>query len=119
MDKEFGLTVQLSVGNPVQLTDSSLKIFLFRAVQELLHNIARHSGVKSARVILSDAADVVTITVSDEGKGFHPEELRGAIEKSRLGIASLRERTRAFGGTLSIESTPGSGSSFTLTRASA
>jgi PAS domain S-box-containing protein len=113
-DKQFGLKIHLE--KEVQdVEDSSLKVFIFRAVQELLFNIVKHSGVKSANVLLSAFDHNVVLTISDQGCGFNPEILNSSVKKSGLGLASLRERARAIGGNLVIDSAPGHGCRFTLT----
>ena len=105
------------VGTPrdSRFENPPFKIFIFRAVQELLFNVVKHSGVKAARIALSNSERGIIICVSDHGKGFDPENLKGAKTSSGLGLLSLRERIRHIGGTLSIESAPGQGCRFSLT----
>lgn len=113
-DEQFGLKVQLETHAP-DVKDSSLKVFIFRAVQELLFNIVKHSGVKSANVILTAVDQHLVLTISDPGRGFDPEILNSPVKKGGLGLVSLRERVRAIGGDLVIDSAPGRGCRFTLT----
>ena len=115
MNDQFGLEVHLQADVNPQLHRDSLKRFLFRAVNEHLFNVVKHAGVKSARVILSATDGGFIVTVSDQGKGFDPHILDSQNLKYGLGITRVRERLRALGGTLEIESTPGQGSRFTLT----
>jgi signal transduction histidine kinase len=49
--------------------------------------------------------DQVILTVEDEGRGFDPDQ----IPERRFGLRGLHERTKLLGGSLSIESSPGSG----------
>ncbi len=114
MNAHFGLKVQLKTETKQQLEDTPLKVFLFRAVQELLFNVVKHAGVKSARVTLSSNDKNIFVVISDQGIGFHPEALSQSV-KSGLGLVSLRERANAIGGDLHIESAPGQGSRFALT----
>ncbi len=115
MDERFGLTVQLQADAAEQFENMPLKSFVFRAIQELLFNIAKHAGVKEAAVALSRSANEMAVTVSDKGRGFDPTVLDSLPEKVGLGLLSLRERASYVGGCLSVESTPGKGSRFTLT----
>lgn len=87
---------------------------MFRAVQELLFNVVKHAGVKSARLTLFESGDNFIITVSDRGRGFNPEILNSSNKKTGIGLITVRERASYIGGSLTIESTPGKGSSFTL-----
>jgi CheY-like chemotaxis protein len=85
---------------------------LFRAVQELLFNVVKHAGVSSARLALSDVDGQVSISVSDQGKGFDHDRLNAS--DAGFGLMSIRERARYMGGSLTIDSAPGHGSRFTL-----
>ncbi|MFO8082904.1 MAG: PocR ligand-binding domain-containing protein [Desulfobacterales bacterium] len=114
MDEHFGLKIQLEIKVEQQFENESLKICMFRAVQELLLNVIKHAGVKSARLILSGTGDYFVITVSDQGCGFDPDILNNSNNKTRFGLITIKERASYIGGSLTIESTPGKGSSFTL-----
>ena len=76
----------------------------YRVGQEALHNALRHSGAKEISVTLSRTARRVILEISDDGTGFDPELASGG-----LGLASMRERAAAVGGTLRITSAPGAG----------
>ncbi len=114
MEKRFGMQVIVK-GELKQAVDSSLKTFLFRAVQELLFNVAKHSGIKAAEVDFSGSDTHIIIKVSDHGRGFNPEILESSTIDTGLGLLSIRERSNYIGGSLKIESRPGQGSQITLT----
>ncbi len=114
MRKQFGLEVELQADIIPQLNDDPFKSFLFRAVKEHLFNVTKHAGVKRARVTLTDRDGRLAITVSDEGRGFDPAMLVDQDVKYGLGLSRVRERIRAIGGDLDIDSAPGKGSRFTL-----
>jgi PAS domain S-box-containing protein len=115
MNEHFGLNVHLEAENIPEVKNSSVKVFIFRAVQELLFNIVKHAGVKNANILLSGKDSHLDVTVSDQGKGFDKEELDRSKTKKGYGLISIRERARYIGGDLKIESQPGQGSSFYLT----
>jgi len=114
MKEKFGFDVQLETDAEEWFGNETLRIFLFRAVQELLFNAVKHSGVKNARVGLSISDGCIIIAVSDQGSGFKPDP-NAFSAKNGLGLLSLWERTQSMGVDLSIESAPGRGSCFTLT----
>ena len=91
-------------------------VALFRGVRELLFNIVKHSGVKSAALRMSRSPDGgLKIEVSDEGNGFDPEAIRASEGiTGGFGLFNLRERLELLGGRFEIESAPGAGSRFTL-----
>jgi PAS domain S-box-containing protein len=114
MNEQFGLNVHLEVENSPKLENSPIKVFVFRAVKELLFNIVKHAGVKNAKVSLSGKNDHLDVIVSDQGKGFDKADLdRTEVEKG-FGLLSIRERARYIGGDLKIESEPGRGSRIRL-----
>ncbi|MBI5550047.1 MAG: response regulator [Desulfobacterales bacterium] len=113
---QFGLQVQLRSDDIDFYENTSLKAFAFRAVQELLFNIVKHSDVKKAHIDISGSDSRLVIRVSDQGKGFDPTILdsQSASTGLGLGLLSLRERASYIGGSFSIESAPGQGSRFVL-----
>ncbi len=112
--KDFGLEVRLERNAARRSLSEPLKIFIFRAVQELLSNIVNYAGVKKSKVVVSDSDGNLVLTVSDHGRGFDPGILNASAAKSGLGLLSLLERSRHIGGNLTIDSAPGKGSSITL-----
>ena len=76
---------------------------LFRVIQEALHNIIKHSGVKRVEVELREHAREIHLIISDSGKGF---DVEAALRGKGLGLTSMRERVRLMSGTISIESKP-------------
>lgn len=113
--EHFGLHVELEADEAQGFDEPPLKIFIFRAVQELLFNVVKHSGVKSARVAVSDRDGWLSVAVEDQGKGLNPDLLAPGNAPAGLGLLSLRERARHLGGNLTIQSAPERGSCFTLT----
>ena len=78
---------------------------IFRIIQEALTNVQRHSEAKSARVEIEKQSEVVKIRIRDYGKGLPAEVLEtGNIVPRFLGVglSGMRERTRQFGGELSL-----------------
>lgn len=88
---------------------SAQEAALLRVAQEALHNALRHSGAKAVRVELhpAEAGRGAVLTVTDDGAGFVPDEVRRAGR--HLGLVSMRDRAAGVGGTLRIESAPGRG----------
>jgi PAS domain S-box-containing protein len=113
LGRQFGLNVQAhDDGEPKPLSQEARSI-VYRAVRELLINVARHAGVNEALVDLSRVADRLVVEVCDAGMGFTPQaHLDGRGD--RLGLMSVRERLRFIGGSFSIRSMPGSGTAARL-----
>ncbi len=86
----------------------------FRAVQDLLLNTVKHSGADDAEVDIDERDDGMKIVVGDHGHGFDVDAALNHDPSGGLGLLSLRERIEAIGGLLEIESSKGSGSTFTI-----
>ena len=80
---------------------------VYRIIQEALANVARHSRASAASVVLERRSDMLVAIVDDNGSGFDVDA-RLASEQS-LGLHGMRERAFLVGGKLTIESSPGGG----------
>lgn len=85
---------------------NDIGLCLYRVVQEGLRNIAAHSGSKNCEISLRCDDLSLCLTVSDEGIGFDPLEVR---KMPGLGLSSMRERVQLIQGDFSITSQPGKG----------
>ena len=85
-----------------------LALCLFRILEEAVSNAVRHSASTEAFVTLERIDQDVVLRVVDAGCGFDPVAKRQA---AGLGLVSMRERVRAVGGTLTVTSSPGHGTS--------
>jgi len=86
-----------------------LEIALYRMVQEALTNVRKHAAAHSISVLLEQRADQVVAIVEDDGDGFVVDEVLKDGERLPLGLLGMRERVTQMGGSLEIESSPGSG----------
>lgn len=107
LDKQ-GLEVELETHGELEPTAEELNILLFLAARELLFNIVKHAGVKTARMRVARCDDMVELTVSDQGVGFDPAQiLKHGGNSGGFGLFSIRERLKLLGGTLEIHSAAG------------
>jgi signal transduction histidine kinase len=79
---------------------------LFRAIQELLGNAARHSQATLVKILLDIGEDRVRVSVDDNGKGFDPDSIQ---QSNSLGLKLIRERAEMLGGNFEIDSNIGKG----------
>jgi two-component system, NarL family, sensor kinase len=82
---------------------------VYRAVQEALRNVDRHAAARTASVALRGNDDGVTLVVEDDGRGMTGDNLREQHAAGHMGLALLADGVAARGGSLSIESEPGTG----------
>lgn len=87
-----------------------VKVALYRIAQEALNNVAKHAGASQADVTLVCRAEVVTLEIKDNGRGFDPS----AVSPQSLGTGIMRERASSAGAALEIDSQPGQGTRVTV-----
>jgi signal transduction histidine kinase len=104
VESRSGQQVQAEIADPGPLPPA-LEMGLYRIAQEALNNSLRHGQAGQVRVYLGSAGGRVTLEVSDDGLGFDSARQTAG----GLGLQSMRERAAQIGGSLQINSTPGSG----------
>jgi len=112
-----GIQVKLSLPPSVLRLRQEAEIALFRALQEGLTNVHRHSGSSAVEIRFSLEGDEVRLEIEDDGHGIPRKALKRLMEgagETGVGIAGMRERLRELGGSLRVES----GSTGTLLRVS-
>jgi PAS domain S-box-containing protein len=88
----------------------SLKVVIFRIMQEALHNITKYSQAELVNLTLAKEDGEIRLAIVDNGVGFDPQRAFHTQDKRRgLGLISMKERAELSGGRLSIGSTPGEG----------
>ncbi len=110
--EQAGLEVSVTVTGTERRLESYLEVMVFRAVQELLGNAARHSQATIVKVQVDLGNDLVRVSVDDNGKGFDPETLK---EATNLGLKLIRERAEMLGGSFEIDSAVGAGARISFT----
>jgi signal transduction histidine kinase len=85
---------------------------VLRIAQEALQNALRHAHATHVDVRLEGHDGRLRLAVADDGVGFDPAE--PGLRARRLGLTSMEERARALGGTLTIDSRPGAGTTVAL-----
>jgi two-component system NarL family sensor kinase len=102
----------MDVGQSLPSTTTEL---VYRAVQEALRNVDRHAAARTASVALRDDDGALTLVVEDDGRGMTGDNLREQHAAGHMGLALLADGVTARGGSLSIESEPGTGTRVCVT----
>ncbi len=89
--------------------DMSLKLHLYRIIQELLQNVVKHSKSDILNIKISESNDVISVVVVDKGTGF-----REAPEKNGYGLKNIQSRLDFLKGKWSIKSEPKKGTTVSL-----
>jgi signal transduction histidine kinase len=93
------LSVHLTIGRLPDRLQSAISVCLYRVAQETLHNIITHSHARNVQVELTSRRGRILLLIIDDGVGFDVSKKRVG-----LGLASMRERIRAIGGSIQISS---------------
>ncbi|MGH3001881.1 MAG: sensor histidine kinase [Gaiellaceae bacterium] len=110
LERRSGIAVVADVRAELDGLSDSQNILLYRALQETLSNVGRHSGASRVTVRVRPRAGGVALTVADDGRGFDSSSaLAAAAGRGRLGLVGIAERVRLLGGVLTVSSTPGDG----------
>jgi len=114
-EKKHGLRAEMtSEGSGPPLPDD-IQVTVFRSVQELLLNAAKHAHASSVQVHLARLPAALRVDVRDDGAGFDvTREAASSEEHGGFGLFSIRERLKVLGGALGVSSSPGRGAAFTL-----
>jgi len=115
MQQRYQLAVYVvHEGEPRPLVDE-IQAMLFRSVRELLINVARHAKASDASLSCLCQGSQLIIAVSDNGCGFDPAQyLVGLSRRRGFGLCSIYERIINIGGEMEFDSSPGNGTTITL-----
>ena len=114
--KNYNIEVTVEADCSANPKAADVRIFLFRAVRELLLNSAKHAGGSAVHITMQHRRpDKVRIIVADDGPGFDPNSLDDKRTGSQtVGLLTIRERVSSFGGEFHINSGPKRGTRITL-----
>ncbi|MEU9668353.1 GAF domain-containing sensor histidine kinase [Streptomyces bobili] len=99
-------------GHGVRALPAAQEEAFLRVAQEALHNALRHSGAEHVDVTLHKRGPDTVLRVTDDGSGFDPTAVRRAGR--HLGLVSMRDRAGGIGGSLTVESVSGKGTTIEL-----
>ncbi|MBI3791306.1 MAG: sensor histidine kinase [Gemmatimonadetes bacterium] len=99
--------VQLDLAPAVPDVALPVKIALYRVMQEALSNAYRHGGARRVTVRVAPAgAGRLAVEIADDGAGFDPAT---PLTPDHFGLSGMRDRVETIGGTYTLRSAPGAG----------
>ena len=105
-----GISVSFEEGDVPDRLPPEVETALFRAAQEALTNVERHAKAEHVLVQVGQQKRRLVIEIEDDGEGFDPGSVTPQPGSARgLGLLGMRERVELFGGSITFDSTPGSG----------
>jgi len=112
--RDLGIAVRVVAGDTVEMA-SDIETLAYRVVQEALSNVKKHASAHEVVVRVEVAAGQLSVEVRDDGVGFDQEDVRDFLRRGKVGLASMRERAELAGGTLTVKSEPGRGTTIVAT----
>ncbi|MGH2700500.1 MAG: sensor histidine kinase [Actinomycetota bacterium] len=109
LSEDTGIRAATVVTGNVRSLDTEQETVLLRVVQESLANVRKHARATGVTVTLSYMNDIMVLDIQDDGVGFTPPLELEAAQDGGLGLRAMRERVAEIGGTVSVESAPGAG----------
>ena len=106
VERTHAITVHCECRDVPRLLPPAVARCLYRVTQEALHNVVKHSGAKRASVELTAADGEISLSITDDGKGFDFESVRA---EAGLGLISMRERVQLVHGQIEWRSRLGGG----------
>ncbi|MFN7928757.1 MAG: PAS domain-containing protein [Blastocatellia bacterium] len=107
--KQFGVATDFHT-NEKERFSYEIETNLYRIAQEALNNVSKHAQATQVSILLERRDFHLVLIVEDNGVGFDSQQkLLSDITDRGLGLVGMRERATLIGGTLEIESSPGSG----------
>jgi signal transduction histidine kinase len=102
-----GISTTLTIQPDLRLPAETERM-LYRLAREALSNVAAHARAHSVEVCVGAGDGTVSLFVRDDGRGFDAATLDGPAS-GHLGLRLMSDLTQAAGGTFTVSSTPGSG----------
>ena len=108
-----GVAVELDTSAlaPDERLAPEIETVVYRVVQEALTNVVRHAAATTASVALAGRDNVIRVLIEDDGVGFDPQQ---TPTRERLGVDGMLERAALVGGTVSVTSAVGAGTTVVL-----
>jgi len=101
--------IEPEFGIDENLIPEDLKIALFRIIQEALSNIAKHSKAEWVDLSLQKDGNDIELTIADDGVGMDLDYILQTSTAKSLGLTGMKERAELTGGSFSLETIPGEG----------
>ena len=115
LTKNYSIAADVEVVGKQRQLPPETELMLFRIVQEALTNVRRHSEASRVCVRVEFTDHDIKITINDNGRGFEmPARLGDLARIGKLGLAGMQERAQLLGGTLTIDSESGKGTTLSV-----
>jgi two-component system, NarL family, sensor histidine kinase UhpB len=115
LGESVGAAIRLEADPVEDLLPPQAELALYRIAQEALSNAIRHAEAAEIRVRVERDEGAVSLSVTDDGRGFRPEAVLAGADGTGLGLFGMQERAAYVGGRVEIRSRPGAGTRVVIT----
>lgn len=115
LNQQYGINAQFDAPGTPRRLSPDVELALFRIAQEALSNIWKHARATACTLEVEFNLEKAILKISDNGQGFDlPKVMDDLARSGKLGLTGMEERARLIGGTLTIWSKPGKGTTLVL-----
>ncbi len=114
MRSKDNFQVDLSVPSDDRTIDLDLRVLVFKVIRELVRNVVKHAGVKSAKVTVTHTPNELRVVVEDHGLGFEWQLSLFEPRAHGFGLWSVADRVREAAGEMTVDTGPGRGCRVTV-----
>ena len=114
MRSKDNFQVELSAPSDDPAIDLDLRVLVFKVIRELLRNVVKHAGVKSAKVTVTHTPRELRVVVEDHGVGFEWQLSLFEPRTHGFGLWSVADRVREAAGEMTVDTGPGRGCRVTV-----
>jgi signal transduction histidine kinase len=108
--EQTGIEVDLEPRLGDERLPSDVETTLYRITQEALTNVVKHAHAKHVSIVLTRRDGTISVVIEDDGQGFEERQ----ASRNGLGLLGMRERVALVDGRLTVESSPGAGTSLSI-----
>jgi two-component system, NarL family, sensor histidine kinase DegS len=113
-EEQSGIVVRLKAEDLHCHLTPEKELLVYRIVQEAIRNVWKHSGAEKAEIIIQSNDERTEVEINDNGNGFEVNTHSSFLERGKLGLMGMKERAHLLGGSFSISSKPGKGTTVSL-----
>jgi signal transduction histidine kinase len=114
LEKQTGIKTEVQRNGNLLRVDKSTRSVLIKSAQELLMNVATHTGTRNASVSINQNGKDVSLIIEDDGAGYTASGEGSLMSHEGPGFLKIRERISHLGGEISVESRRDQGTRITI-----
>lgn len=115
VEENNNINVNIYYNIPFKVIPKSLSVNIFRIIKELTHNIIKHSSASAIDLSITEADNILTISIKDNGQGFILQDKVTLLSQNNMGLMTVQKKIDQLNGTFNIQSQLNLGTSIIIT----